>query len=181
MTGCQPVTPAICPARRAESEKHWQRYLIPDTAYPATKSVIFSNSFLEAFFLICFIDKRCLMGCPVTNPKKWGKVVARGRPLKLGQQLRGGGKTYRVNWGGGRGENVLQSVLSKTTFGGLRNWGWSGRCLFLLREMTESRQKRGGETYRKWGVQKRFWGGVFRRIYGMFSTPLCFPPRLAAL
>ena len=58
---------------------------------------------------------------------------------------------------------------------------WSGRCLFLLREMTESRQKRGGETYRRWGVQKRFWGGVFRRIYGMFSTPLSFPPPLAAL
>ena len=55
----------------------------------------------------------------------------------------GGGKTYRVDLGG---ENVLQSVLSKSTFGGLRNWGWSGRCLFLLREMTESRQKRGGEN-----------------------------------
>ena len=33
----------------------------------------------------------------------------------------------------------------------------------------------------RWGVQKRFWGGVFRRIYGMFSTPLSFPPPLAAL
>ena len=77
------------------------------------------------------------------------------------------------------GENVLQGVLSKTTFGGLKNRGWSGRCLVLLREMTESRQKGGGgETYRRWGVQKRFWGGVFRRIYGMFSTPLSFlPPR----
>ena len=47
-----------------------------------------------------------------------------------------------MNLGGGG--NVLQSGLSKTTFGGLRNWGWSGRCLFLLREMTESRQKIGG-------------------------------------
>ena len=74
-----------------------------------------------------------------------------------------------MNLGGG-GENVLQSVLSKTTFGGLRNWAWSGRCLFLLREMTESRQKGGGKTYRRWGVQKRFWGGVFRRIYGMFFS-----------
>ena len=86
----------------------------------------------------------------------------------------GGGKTYRVNSGGG---NVLQSVLSKTTFGGLRS-----RRLFLLREMTESRQKRGGgETYRRWGVQKRFWGGVFRRIYGMFPPPPSFPPPSAAL
>ena len=48
---------------------------------------------------------------------------------------------FSSSWGGG---NVLQSVLSKTIFGGLRNWGCSGRCLFLLREMTESRQKRGG-------------------------------------
>ena len=98
----------------------------------------------------------------------------------FGQRLRGGGKTYRVNFWGG--ENVLQSVLSKTTFGGLRNWGWSGRRLFLSREMTESRQKMGGgKTYRRRGVQKRLWGGVFRRIYGMFSTPLSFPPPLAAL
>ena len=74
-----------------------------------------------------------------------------------------------MNLGGG--ENVLQGVLSKTTFGGLKNRGWSGRCLVLLREMTESRQKGGGKTYRRCGVQKRFWGGVFRRIYGMFSTP----------
>ena len=36
---------------------------------------------------------------------------------------------YHVNLGG---ENVLQSVLSKTTFGGLRYWVWSGRCLFPL-------------------------------------------------
>ena len=94
---------------------------------------------------------------------------------KIGQRL-GGGQNVSREFGG---ENVLQSVLSKTTFRGLRNWGWSGRCLFLLREMTESRQKRGGgETYRRWGVQKRFWGGVFRRIYGMFSTPLSFPPPL---
>ena len=54
----------------------------------------------------------------------------------FGQRLRGGQNVSR-EFGGG--ENVLQSVLSKTTFGGLRNWGWSGRCLFLLREMTESR------------------------------------------
>ena len=76
------------------------------------------------------------------------------------------------------GEKVLQSVLSETTFGGLRNWGWSGRCLSLLREMTESRQKRGGETYRRWGVQKRFLGRGFspslRYVFHPpeFSTPL---------
>ena len=44
----------------------------------------------------------------------------------------------------------------------------------------ESPKKGGGpgETYRRWGggSKKRFWGGVFRRIYGMFSTPLSFPP-----
>ena len=77
------------------------------------------------------------------------------------------------------GENVLQSVLSKTTFAGLRNWGWSGRCLFLLREMTENRQKRGGgETYRGWGGPKTFLGRGFspnlRYVFHPpeFSTPL---------
>ena len=59
----------------------------------------------------------------------------------FGQRLRGGQNVSREFWGG---ESVLQSVLSKTTFGGLRNWGWSGQRLFLLREMTESRQQGGG-------------------------------------
>ena len=56
-----------------------------------------------------------------------------------------GGQSVSHELGGGGG-NVLQSVLSKTTFGGLRNWGWSGRCPFLPREMAESRQKRGGNV-----------------------------------
>ena len=87
----------------------------------------------------------------------------------------GGGKTYRVNFGGG--ENVVQSVLSKTTFGGLRNWGWSGRCLFLLREMTESRKKRGGKRI-VGGGPKTFLGRGFspnlRYVFHPpeFSTPL---------
>ena len=89
----------------------------------------------------------------------------------------GGAKRIAWIWGGG---NVLQSVLSKTTFRGLRNWGWSGRCLFLLREMTESRQKKGGKTYRRWGVQKRFWGGFSPNLRYVFH-PLSFPPPLAAL
>ena len=63
---------------------------------------------------------------------------------RLGSGRGGGQNVSREFANGGGGENVLQSVLSKTTFGGLRNWGWSGRCLFLLREMTQSRQKRGG-------------------------------------
>ena len=41
--------------------------------------------------------------------------------------------------------------------------------------MTESRQKGGGKRIVVGGVQKRFWGGVLRRIYGMLSTPLSFP------
>ena len=44
-----------------------------------------------------------------------------GWPFSLGQRLRGGGKTYRVNLGGG---NVPQGVLSKTTFGGLKKLGF---------------------------------------------------------
>ena len=68
-------------------------------------------------------------------------------------------------------ENVLQSVLSKTTFGGLRIWGWSGRCLFLLREMTESRQKKGGG--------KRIVGGGSKNVFGegfFADFMVCFPP-----
>ena len=87
--------------------------------------------------------------------------------IQFGQRLRGG-KTYRVNLGGG---NVLQSVLSKTTFGGLRNWGWSGRCLFLLREMTESRQKRGGGNVLWVGGSKNVFGEGF---FAEFTV--CFPP-----
>ena len=94
----------------------------------------------------------------------------------------GGRKTYHVNLGGGG--NALQNVLSKTTFGGLRNWGWSGQCLFRLRELTESRQKRGGggETYRKAGG-----GGPKTLLARGFTVryvpppPLSFPPPLAAL
>ena len=85
----------------------------------------------------------------------------------------GGGKTYRVNLGG---ENVLQSVLSKTTFGGLRNWGWSGRCLFLLREMTESRQKRGGKMYRRRGSKNVFGEGFFAEFTVCFPPPWVFHP-----
>ena len=87
--------------------------------------------------------------------------------LKSWAAAEGGGKTYHVNLGGG---NVLQSVLSKTTFGGLRNWGWSGRRLFLLREMTENRQKGGG---------KRVVGGGSKNVFGegfYAEFTVCFPP-----
>ena len=80
----------------------------------------------------------------------------------------GGAKRIRVNLGGG--EIVLQSVLSKTTFGGLRNWGWSGRCLFLLREMTGSRQKRGGKRIVGGGSENVFGEGFFAEF------TVCFPP-----
>ena len=119
-----------------------------------------------------------LSAVPKCGRSKHGRMqkhakTAKKKSANVGQRLRGGQNVTRVNLGGG---NVLESVLSKTTFGGLRNWGWSGRRLFLLREMTESRQKKGGKTYRRWGVQKRFWGGVFRRIYGMFPPP---PPEFS--
>ena len=82
----------------------------------------------------------------------------------------GGGKTYHVNLGGGG--NVLRSVLSKTTFGGLRNWGWSGRCLFPLREMRESCQKGGGDVSQVGGSKDVFGEG----FYGMFPPPRVFHP-----
>ena len=56
--------------------------------------------------------------------------------------------------------------------GGVRNWDWSGRCLFPLREMTESRQKRGGESIvGGGGGSKNVFGEGF---YGM-SPPPKFP------
>ena len=149
-------------------------------------------------------DGTCVPGLSVSQTQENKKKMTRNGTLffsarKSGQGLRiypypmgswndefwaaaeggGGGKTYRVNLGGGG--NVLQSVLSKTTFGGLRNWGWSGRCLFLLREMTESRQKRGGKRIVDGGSKNVFGEGFFAEFYGMFSTPLSFPPPLAAL
>ena len=74
----------------------------------------------------------------------------------------------------------LQSVLSKTTFleASEIGVGLVGASFFKGNDR-ESPKKGGGGTYRRWGVQKRFWGGVLRRIYGMcstppeFSTPLC--------
>ena len=39
-------------------------------------------------------------------------------------------------------------------------------------------KKGGGKRIAGGGVQKRFWGGVLRQIYGMLSTPLSFPTPL---
>ena len=73
----------------------------------------------------------------------------------------GGGGNVLREFGGG-GDNVLQSVLSKTTFGGLRFWGWSGRCLkFFKGNDRESPKKGGGKTYRRWGGPKTFLGRGF--------------------
>ena len=88
--------------------------------------------------------------------------------IKFWAAAEGGGNISRELGGGG---NVLQSVLSKTAFGGLKNWGWSGRCLFLLREITESRQTRGGG--------KRIVGGVSKNVFGegfFAEFTVCFPP-----
>ena len=84
----------------------------------------------------------------------------------------GGGQnvTRDFGWGGKRtAERALQ-----TTFGGLRNWAWSGRCLFPLREMTESRQKGGG------GERSVGGGGGPKTFLGRGFT-VCFPPPSAAL
>ena len=66
--------------------------------------------------------------------------IKRDVPI-VGQRLRGGVKTYHVNLGVGK---RTAACALQTTFGGPRNWGWSGQRLFLLGEMTESRQKGGG-------------------------------------
>ena len=68
-----------------------------------------------------------------------------------------------MNLGGGGG-NVLQSVLSKTTFGGLRNWGWSGQCLFPFKGHDRESPQKGGETYRRWeGPKTRSLGNGVRK------------------
>ena len=66
--------------------------------------------------------------------------------------------------------------------GGGANFIFMGVGIFpILRKMTRVAKKGGGKRIVGGGVQKRFWGGALRRIYGMFSTPLSFPPPLAAL
>ena len=101
----------------------------------------------------------------------------------IGQRLRGGQNVSHEFWGGGErtvGGGTYCRVCSPKPLLEASEIG-SGRCLFLLREMTESRQKERVKKVSWVGGPKRFWGGVFRRIYGMFSTPLSFPPPLAAL
>ena len=51
---------------------------------------------------------------------------------------------YHVNLGGG--ETYCRVCSPKPLLEASEIGGWSGRCLFLLREMTESHQKRGGEN-----------------------------------
>ena len=58
-----------------------------------------------------------------------------------------------MNLGGGKGSAECA-----------RNWGWSGRYLFLLRAMTERRQKRGGGG-------KRIVGGGSKTFLGRGFSP----------
>ena len=112
--------------------------------------------------------------CPFSN---WTVSVS-----SLGQRLRGGGggKTYRVTLGGGKrtAECALQNHFWRPQKSGLV---WSVPLSFKGNDRESPKKGGGGKRIVGWGVQKRFWGGVFHRIYGMFSTPLSFPPPLAAL
>ena len=87
----------------------------------------------------------------------------------IGQRLEGGQNVSR-EFGGGGG-NVLQSVLSKTTFGGLRNWGWSGRCLFPFKGDDRESPKRGGKRIVGGGGSKSAFGGGG----GGGGFTVCFP------
>ena len=90
--------------------------------------------------------------------------------FNFGQRLRGGQNVSREFFlGGGKrtAECALQNHFWRPQKLGLV---WSVPLSFKGND-SESPKKGGGKTYRRWGVQKRFWGGVFRRIYGMFSTP----------
>ena len=74
-----------------------------------------------------------------------------------------GGKTYHVSLAGGG--DVLQSVLSKTTFAGLRKSDWSGLCPFPLRKMTGRVQNVPGNRIIGGGVQNRFLGRVLWCVF----------------
>ena len=66
-----------------------------------------------------------------------------------------GGKTFRANLGGKR----TMECTSKTSFGGLREWDWSGLCSFPLRKMTGR-----GQTGRKRIIGGR--GGGSKTVFG---------------
>ena len=78
--------------------------------------------------------------------------------------------------GGGKrtAERALQNHFWRSQKLGLV---WSAAPLSFKGNDRES-PKKGGETYRRWGVQKRFWGGFFspnlRYVFPPpeFSTPL---------
>ena len=84
----------------------------------------------------------------------------------------GGGQNVSREFGGG-GE--------RTAEGALQNHSWRPQKLGLvwsvplsyIREMTESCQKKGGGERTVGGRSKNVFGEGF---YGMFSTPLSFPP-----
>ena len=84
----------------------------------------------------------------------------------------GEGKTVSCDFEGV--ENVPWSAPSKNSFAGFRKWDWSGLCPFHQTKTTGH----GGETYHRWGVQDRFWGGVLWYVFPSpeFSTPFCSSP-----
>ena len=91
---------------------------------------------------------------------KAANVVAK-RIVQFGRGGGGGGTYYRVR-------------PSKTNFGGLRTWDWSGLCPFPLKKMTGREQTEGGKRIvgGGGGPQTIFGEG----FYGMFSLLLSFPP-----
>ena len=86
-----------------------------------------------------------------------------------------------MNLGGG-GERTAECALQNHLWRPQKlGVVWSVPLSFKGNDRESPKERGGGGTYRRWGVQKRFWGGVLRRIDGMFSTPLSFPPPFAAL
>ena len=69
------------------------------------------------------------------------------------------------------------SAPSKTSFGDLRKWDWSGLCPFPHRKMTGREQGGVGNRIIGGGVQNHFWGGVSWYVFPSpeFSSRLCFP------
>ena len=100
-------------------------------------------------------------------PGKEGKTLKKKGSPRRGKNKESPGVWTIANGGGGgqnvscdfRGENVLWSAPSKTSFGGLRKWDSSGLCTFPPRKITGCEQTEGENRITGGGGSKTFGGG----------------------
>ena len=98
--------------------------------------------------------------------------------LGLGSGWGGGGaKRITSIWGGGK--TYCRVCSPKPLFGGLRNWGWSGRCLFLFFLLGRVAKRKGGSKRIVGGGPKTFLGrGFTPNLRYVFHPPWVFHPPL---